>query len=96
MMNVLHPDVVEPSLAQMSLFQATFDGDDSYHNQEDLILGGHYFAQLFSSGPVPGGQSVIVTIGTRNFDKSFSNDVTVHSKSNFQWFINSVEVRIAP
>jgi hypothetical protein len=96
MMNVLHPNVPEPSLALMSNFYAEFDGDDSTEHRENLTRGQHYFAQLFSSGPVPGGQSVVVTVGTRTFDISAANDVEVHSRSNFQWFINSVEVRIAP
>ncbi len=96
MLNVLHPNVHEPSLALMSNFYAEFDGDDSTHHRENLTRGQHYFAQLFSAGPVPGGQSVVVTVGTRTFDKSAANDVEVHSKTDFQWFINSVEVRIAP
>jgi len=96
MMNVLHPNVPEPSLSLMSNFYAEFDGDDSTQHRENLTRGQHYFAQLFSAGPVPGGQSVVVTVGTRTFDISRANDVEVHSKSNFQWFINSVEVRIAP
>ncbi|MSR57500.1 MAG: hypothetical protein EXS05_07490 [Planctomycetaceae bacterium] len=80
----------------MSGFHADFDGDDSTQHQENLTRGQHYFAQMFSAGPVPGGQSVVVTVGTRTFDITHANDVEVHSKSNFQWFINSVEVRIAP
>jgi hypothetical protein len=96
MINVLHPNVPEPSLSLMSNFYAEFDGDDSSAHRENLTRGQHYFAQLFSAGPVPGGQSVVVTVGTRTFDISAANDVEVHSKTNFQWFINSVEVRIAP
>lgn len=96
MMNVLHPNVPEPSLSLMSDFSAEFDGDDSTHHRENLTRGQHYFAQLFSAGPVQGGESVVVTAGTRTFDISSANDVEVHSRSNFQWFINSVEVRIAP
>lgn len=96
MMNVLHPNVPEPSLSLMSTFRGDFDGDDSTQHRENLVRGQHYFADLFSAGPVPGGQTVVVTVGTRTFDKSRANDVEVHSRSNFQWFINSVEVRIAP
>jgi hypothetical protein len=96
MMNVLHPNVPEPSLSLMSNFYVEFDGDDSTDHRENLVRGQHYFAQLFSAGPVPGGQSVVVTVGTRTFDISRANDVEVHSRSHFQWFINSVEVRIAP
>jgi hypothetical protein len=96
MMNVIHPNVSEPSLALMSYNYVGFDGEDSTHHYEYLTRGQHYFAQLFSAGPVPGGQSVVVTVGTRNFDISHANDVELHSKTNFQWFINSVEVHIAP
>lgn len=96
MMNVLHPNVLEPSLSLMSNFYAEFDGDDSTEHRENLTRGQHYFAQLFSAGPVPGGQTVVVTVGTRTFDISAANDVEVHSRTDFQWFINSVEVRIAP
>ena len=96
MMNVLHPNVPEPSLALMSHFKAEFSGDDAAHHRENLTRGQHYFAHLFSAGPVPAGQSVVVTVGTRTFDITRANDVEVHSRSNFQWFINSVEVRIAP
>ncbi|HYE37530.1 hypothetical protein [Methylocaldum sp.] len=96
MMNVLHSNVPEPSLALMSHFYAEFDGDDSTHHRENLTRGQHYFAQLFSAGPVLGGEHVVITVGTRTFDISGVDDVEVHSRSNFQWFINSVEVRIAP
>jgi hypothetical protein len=70
--------------------------NDSSVRRENLTRGQHYFAHLFSAGPVPGGQSVAVTVGTRTFDISSTNDVEVHSRTDFQWFINSVEVRISP
>jgi hypothetical protein len=96
MMNVLHPNVPEPSLARMSNLYRESGGDDLHANRENLTRGQHYFAQLFSSGPVPAGQSVVVTVGTRTFDIARANDMELHSRTNFQWFINSVEVRIAP
>jgi hypothetical protein len=80
----------------MSNMDVDTDGDDVTRNAENLTRGQHYFAQLFSSGPVPAGQSVIVTVGTRTFDISRANDMELHSRTNFQWFINSVEVRISP
>ena len=95
MMNVLHPNVTEPSLAGMSTFKSKSDGDNKFDFRENLARGQHFFAQLFSSGPVPPGHT-IVTVGTRSFDRALTNDMEVHSVSNFQWFINSVEVRIAP
>jgi hypothetical protein len=45
---------------------------------------------------VPAGQHVVVCAGTRSLDKSFADDMTIHSKSEFRWFISSLEVRIAP
>lgn len=95
MMNVLHPNVPEPSRAQMSGFSRETGGDDVTGSQS-LTRGQHFFAQLFSSGPVPAGQNVIITVGTRSFDICFTNDMELHSRSNFQWFISSVEVRISP
>jgi hypothetical protein len=96
MMNVLHANVPEHSLAHMSNLDEDSGGDDVTTNRENLTRGQHYFAQLFSSGPVPAGQSVIITVGTRSFDICYSNDMELHSRTNFQWFISSVEVRIAP
>src|SRR5262249_1429452 len=83
MMNVLHPNVPEPSLALMSTpfpingkpgFMSP-KGDDFSFDQELLTRGQHYFAQLFSSGPVPAGQSVVVTVGTRSVDFGSVNDM---------------------
>lgn len=96
LMDVLHPNVPAASLAEMSALHADTDGDDVHVNRENLTRGQHYFAHLFSSGPVPAGQTVIVSVGTRSFDIARANDMELHSRSNFQWFINSLEVRIAP
>jgi hypothetical protein len=107
MMNVLHPNVPEPSLALMSspyrgsdgkpTFAALVsDGDDYFLDQEYLTRGQHYFARLVSSGPVPAGRSVVVTVGTRSDDFGDVDDMEYHGRSDFQWFISSVEVRIAP
>ncbi|MGR6319928.1 hypothetical protein Q2K19_26245 [Micromonospora soli] len=95
MLDVLHPNVSEPSYAEMSTFDEATDDDDHFL-QVKLTRGAHYFAQLFSAGPVPAGQSVIVCVGTRSFDSSGTNDVSIHSTSDFRWFISSVEVRISP
>ena len=95
MLDVLHPNVAEPSYAQMSVLDEETDDDESFL-QEKLTRGAHYFAQLFSAGPVPAGQSVVVCAGTRSFDKSGTNDVSIDSTSDFRWFISSVEVRVSP
>jgi hypothetical protein len=93
--DVLHPNVPEPSYAEMSSFSFQTSEDHTVH-RENLVRGQHYFAHLFSAGPVPAGQSVVITAGTRSFDISGTNDVSIHSRSHFEWFINSVEVRISP
>jgi len=94
-LDVLHPNVPEPSFAEMSTFTLKTDDDEAVH-RENLTRGQHFFARLFSSGPVPAGQSIVVTAGTRSFDLSGSNDVSIRSRAHFEWFISSVEVRIAP
>lgn len=95
MFDVLHPNVPEPSFAQMSGVTLKTDDDETLF-RENLTRGQHYFAQMFSSGPVPAGETVIITAGTRSFDLSGTNDVAIHSRAHFEWFISSVEVRIAP
>jgi hypothetical protein len=93
--DVLHPNVPEPSYAEMSSFSFKTADDHTVH-REYLVRGQHYFAQLFSSGPVPAGEHIVITAGTRSFDISGTNDVEIHSRSHFEWFISSVEVRISP
>jgi hypothetical protein len=93
--DVLHPNVPEPSYATMSSFTHAAEGDSTVH-RENLTRGQHYFAHLFSSGPVPRGEHVVITAGTRSLDVSGTDDVEIHSRSHFEWFINSVEVRISP
>jgi hypothetical protein len=95
MLNVLHPNIPEPSFAEMSSMHVEESGDSTTH-RENLTRGQHYFAHLFSAGPVPAGQPVLVLAGTRTFDLSGTNDVEIHSASSFHWFISSVEVRISP
>jgi hypothetical protein len=96
-LNVLHPNVAGPSLAMMSEWGKDFDkdGEGSYHD-DDLIFGQHYFAFLESAGSVPAGQSVVVEIGTRSFDIARADDISLHSRSEFLWLINSIEIRTKP
>jgi hypothetical protein len=97
LLNVLDPNVAGPSLALMSEWGKDFDndGEGSYH-EDDLIFGQHYFAFLESAGSVPAGQSVVIEVGTRSFDIARADDISLHSRSEFLWLINSIEVRIAP
>ena len=62
MMNVLHPNVPQSSMAQMSSFSLESGGDDVSGGQSTLVPGQHYYAQLFSTGPVPAGQHVVITL----------------------------------
>jgi hypothetical protein len=96
MMNVLHPNVAAPSLAQMAGVSEETEGDSFFFDESLLTRGRHFFAHLFSAGAVPAGQSVVVTAGARTFDQGRANDMELHGRSHCQWFINSVEVRIAP
>jgi hypothetical protein len=41
-------------------------------------------------------QVVEVRVGTHGQDGSITNDIEIHSKSAFHWFVKSVRVRIAP
>ena len=95
-MDVLHPNALPGVDALMSDFRTDFHGDDETVDREYLVHGQHYFAQGLSSGPVPGGASVVVQIGTLGFDTSKLTDVGVKSESHFRWFVSSVQVRIAP
>ncbi len=94
-LEVLHPNTPHISLAEMSRFVKK-TADDTFTVVNNLLLGEHYFAQLRSSGPLPAGRSVVICVGTRSFDKSGANDVEIHSKSVFRWFIRSVEIRVLP
>jgi hypothetical protein len=95
-MDVLHPNALPGTDALMSDFRADFDGDDETVDREYLVPGQHYFAHALTSGPVPGGTSVVVQIGTFGADTSKLDDVGVKSVSHFRWFVSSVQVRIAP
>lgn len=96
MMNVLHPTVAQPSVALMANMFEESDGDDLSAHRSILTQGSHYYAHLFSAGSVPGGQSVIITAGARTLDIARADDMELDSRSDCQWFINSVEVRISP
>ena len=96
MMNVLHPNVPAPTLAAMSTERLESDGDDTRISVTNLTPGQHYFAQMFATGPVPAGRSVIITAGARAFDKTYANDMEVHSASDCRWFISALEVRVSP
>ena len=96
MISLLHPSGPETQVALMDTSAATSDGDDKTLANNHLNIVQHYFAHLFSSQPVRAGESIIVTVGTRSMDFAGAHNMEFHSRSNFQWFISSVEVRIVP
>ncbi len=49
---------------------------------------------MISNGPIRAGDMVLIAVGCRSEDKAYSNDMEVHSKSIFSWFIPRVHARI--
>jgi hypothetical protein len=94
MMHVLHPNVSGPSFAWMSHFNWNTDVS-GFIQREFLTQGGVYTAQLFSDGPVPANQWIMIRAGTRSQDGSITNDMEINSLSVFRWFLQAVHVRIA-
>jgi hypothetical protein len=92
MMHVLHGNVGGPSLAEMSRYHCESDDSESFQH-EYLVRGETYWVHLFSDGPVPAQQPVVIRVGTRSADGSFTNDVSVRSNSTFRWFIRAVHLR---
>lgn len=103
MMHVVHGNVAGPSFGSMSRFLWTTadarskSGTDVSGSvqREFLTPGGVYTARLFSDGPVPANQWVVIRAGTRSADAAITNDIQVNSLSVFRWFIQAVHVRIA-
>jgi hypothetical protein len=49
---------------------------------------------MISDGPVPAGANVLIVVGCQSEDESNANDMEIHSKSAFSWFIPRVQARI--
>jgi hypothetical protein len=94
MAHVLHPNVSGPSFGLMSHFIWNTD-DSDFVQREFLSPGGVFTAQLFSNGPVPANQWILIRAGTRSSDGSITNDMEINSLSVFRWIIQAVHVRIA-
>ncbi len=92
-LNVFHPAITERSLAQMSEFKKD-ENEDNTWSVRALTPGNHYYGHMVSNGSVQAGDTFFVGVGTRTFDITRADDVEVHSRSNFQWWIRSAEVRI--
>ena len=94
--SLLHPDGPDTQLAEMDKSDWGTDGDNLNIEHRRLYPVQHYFANLFSSEPVRAGESIVVAVGTRSLDWAGVGRMDLRSTSNYQWFINSVEVRIVP
>ncbi len=94
MMHVLHPNVSGASFAWMSRFNWVTD-NSTFQQREFLTPGGVYSSQLFTDGPVPANQWILIRAGTRSSDGSITNDMEINSLSVFKWFLQAVHVRIA-
>lgn len=92
-LNVFHPNITERSLALMSEFRRE-ENEDNQWSVRALTPGNHYYGHLLSNGTVQAGDTFFVGVGTRTFDITHADDVEVHSRSNFQWWIRSAEVRV--
>lgn len=88
------PDTM--AFAVEPLFKWGTEGDDLSLQSQNLIYLQHYRADFYSSAPVRGGQPLIVTVGTEDYDYGAAHNMDLHSDSNFQWCINSVQVRVEP
>ena len=85
-------------------FQATYNlaselqykDDSSVSIVKKPFLAGSTFQtkELISSSPVAAGKPILIGVGCRSEDIAKANDMEVHSKSQFSWFIPRTQVRI--
>ena len=96
MMEALHDNVPEPTFILVSEISHS-GADGAFFDVQNVAPGANLRTQsLISLGAIPKGQMVLVTAGVKSEDSSFSNDVTIHSKSTSAWIIKRMHVRIAP
>jgi hypothetical protein len=93
-LNAYHPATPDRLLASVSEFYK--EGEDGSFSVRPLTPGADYYGHVLSTGVVQSGDVFFVGVGIRSFDRSRANDVEVHSRSNFQWLIRSVEIRVVP
>lgn len=93
MMHVHHPNVRHPSYSLASEFNHEDDEDDSF-NEQHFLPGQNVHTRLVSDGAVRAGEWVMISAGCRTEDDSKANDMNIHSKSTFVWFIKRVNVRM--
>jgi hypothetical protein len=95
LMQVIHPNVFEPALNLASEFKHDDDGDGATFDIKPFPAGHLFQTQsMISDGPVPAGANVLIVVGCQSEDESNTNDMEIHSKSTFSWFIPRVQVRI--
>ena len=93
MMHVLHANVRGPSFGLASKFEWNTD-NSSYLDEQFLHPGDRVGMTLFSDGPVNAGEWMVIRAGCRNQDGSITNDMEIHSRSTFSWFIKQVHLQI--
>jgi hypothetical protein len=93
MMHVLHPNVRGPSFAEVSRLNVQTDVS-TRRDVQHILPGREIRVRLVSDGPVPAGATMAIRAGTRSQDGVITNDMAVHSRTTFSWFIRRVEVRI--
>lgn len=93
MMHVLHPNVRGPSFGLASNFNWNTDNSSNL-NEQFILPGTRLWMTLFSDGPVNAGDWMVIRAGCRNQDGSITNDVEIHSRSTFSWFIKAVHLQI--
>ena len=93
MMQVVHPNIFEPTFNLAS--QMTYDGDDDVFLDHRAFPAGHKIhTRMISNGAISKGDMVMIAVGCRSEDQADSDDMEVHSKSIFSWFIPRVHARI--
>jgi hypothetical protein len=93
MMHVLHPNVRGPSFSVVSDFNWNTDNSSTL-NEQFILPGTRLWVTLFSDGPVNAGDWIVIRAGCRNQDGSITNDMEIHNRSAFSWFIKEVRLQI--
>lgn len=93
MMHILHPNVRGPSFSVVSDFNWNTDNSSNL-NEQFILPGTRLWVTLFSDGPVNAGDWMVIRAGCRNQDGSITNDMEIHSRSTFSWFIKEVRLQI--
>ena len=93
MAQVMNPNIRQPSYSLASEFTHSGDDDESF-DEHHLIAGQNVRARLISDGAMRAGEDSLIKVGCWTEDHSNANDMEVHSRSTFVWFLKRVHVRI--